>query len=305
MRPLPRTLLTIARDQMGLLTTADLERERYVGRARSAALATGLLVPEHRGVYRITSHQQSFEQRCLAALLAAPDAALSGPTAGRLWNLRGTMTDDVHVLARRTVELEGVHAHRTDLLGDRDVTDRFGLRVLRPARLLADLSWHLDDAALESVLEQMLQRRMLTIGVARSMARRFMGRGRPGSKRLGALLDGRPDWLRPVESDLELRVWRALRSAGHDLARQVTVPLDGGDTIRFDLADPSVRFGVEIDHVTWHGGRLDVQADKRRDRAALRLGWTTARVTDEDVVQRIDATVAELAAILERLRQAA
>lgn len=305
MRPIPRTLLTIARDQHGLLTAADLERDRFVGRVRTDALRAGLLVPEHRGVYRIASHPTTFEQRCLAALLAAPDAALSGPTAGRLWNLRGTMTDDVHVIARRTIQLDGVHAHRTDLLGARDVVDRFGLRVLRPSRLLCDLAWHLDDLALESVLEQMLQRRMVTIRSVRSMARRFITRGRPGSRRLGALLDGRPDWLRPVDSDLELRVWRALRGAGFELARQVVVPLDGGHLARWDLADPLLRVGIEIDHVTWHGGRLDVQADKRRDRAMLRMGWTTVRVSDDDVTQRFPETISDLVAILTRCKDEA
>jgi very-short-patch-repair endonuclease len=303
MRPLPRKLLTIARDQHGLITTADLERERFVGRARMAALESGLLVPVHRGVYRVGTHTGSFEQRCLAALLAAPDAALAGPTAGRIWNLRHISTDDVHVLAKRAIQLDGVHPHRTDLLGQHDVTVRFDMRVLRPPRLLCDLAWHLDDRTLESVFEQMLDRKMLTLRSARSAARRFTARGRPGSRRLGGLLDSRADWLKPVDSDLELRVWRSLAQLGYDLDRQVMVTLDDGGTVRLDLGIVDLKLGIEVDHVTWHGGRLDAQGDKRRDRMLTRLGWTVVRVTDEDVEQRLATTIDDLVAIIERLTE--
>ena len=104
------------------------------------------------------------------------------------------------------------------------------------------------------------------------------------------MLDSRRDWLKPVDSDLELRVWRGLADRGHQLSRQVTVRLDTGGTARLDLGDVEMRLGIEVDHVTWHGGRLDAQSDKRRDRLLLRLGWTVVRVTDEDIEQRFVAT---------------
>jgi very-short-patch-repair endonuclease len=245
-------------------------------------------------VYRIASHADSYEQRCLAACLAAPDAALSGPTAGRLWGLRKVFTDDVHLIARRTVKLSGVATHKTDLLGSFDVTERHGFRLLRPGRLFCDLAWHLDESSLESVLEQMLDRGLLSIAGARAAARRFVARGRPGSVRLVRVLDSRPDWLQPVDSDLELRLWRALGRQGLHLERQYPVLLDSGVTVHLDLADPQAHFGVEVDHVTWHGGRLDTQRDKRRDRELARLGWTVSRVTDDDVDRRLAETVLQI-----------
>lgn len=300
MRPLPRSLISTARGRHGLLTAAELSRERYVGRARAEALDSGIIVPVHRGVYRISSHEVTYHQRCTAALMAAPDAVLSGPTAAQMWNLRRVVTDDVHIIARRSITLAGVHAHRTDFLRAGDVTERARLTVLRPARLLCDLAWHLDDQALESVLEQMLERQLVTVPLVRDLARLFAGRGRPGSRRLTSLLDGRSDWLRPVDSDLELRLWRALTRRGVELQRQHPVQLDSGRLIRFDLADLSLRIGIEVDHVTWHGGRLVTQADKQRDREAARIGWSVVRVTDADIDHRLDATCDELTAILGR-----
>ena len=70
------------------------------------------------------------------------------------------------------------------------------------------------------------------------------------------------------------------------------------------MAMPELRLGIEVDHVTWHGGRLDVERDKRRDRDLARLGWQVVRVTDGDVEHRLAATVDDLIAIARRRRAA-
>jgi very-short-patch-repair endonuclease len=300
MKPLPRQLIALARHRSGLVTAKELTEHRVVGRTRQEMFETGTLVTVHRGVYRLSSHPETFHQRCHAACLAAPNASISGPTAGRLWQLRKVYTDEIHVIARHAIHLEGVTAHRTDLLGPGDSIVRNGIRTLRPARLLCDLASHLDESNLESVLEQMLDRGMLSIQSARSAAKRFVAPGRPGSLRIGRVLDGRADWLKPADSDLELRVWRSLSARGIRLGRQHPVLLDSGVTVHLDLAAPEILFAVEVDHVTWHGGRLDAQRDKRRDRELARLGWTVVRVTDEDIRVRFDETINELVDIATR-----
>ena len=301
MQQLPRPLLAAVREQLGLLTVEDLHRFGVSRRYRRHLVESGLLIGVHRGVFRFGSHPVTFEQRCLAALLFAPDAVLSGPTAARIWGLRRVMTDDVHVLARRTIHVSTINAHQTDLLRDADVVVHRDLRVLGPARLLCDLAWHLDDAGLESVFEQMLDRRMLSVDVARRAARAFCTRGRPGSVRLTRVLESRAAWLRPADSDLEVRLHRALAAAGLELERQVVVELDSG-VVAIDLADRGLKLGVEVDHVTWHGGRLDAQRDKRRDRELTRQGWTMSRVTDEDIDRRLHETVGQLVEIAALLR---
>lgn len=304
MHDLPRPLLAVARDQLGLVTNDDLHRFGVSKRQRRRLVESGVLIVVHRGVLRFATHPVTFEQRCLAALLFAPDAVLSGPTAARTWGLRKAVTDDVHILARRTIHVTDINAHKTDLLRDEEIAELRGLRVLKPARLLCDLAWHLDDAGLESAFEQMLDRRMLTVDTARRAARAFCSRGRPGSVRLARVIESRADWLRPADSDLELRLHRALAAAGLELERQVMVELDSG-VIAIDLADRRLCFGIEVDHVTWHNGRLDVQRDKRRDRELTRRGWTMSRVTDQDVDQRLGETVEQLVAIAAMLRHRA
>lgn len=304
MHDLPRPLLAIARDQHGLVTADDLDRLGIGRNHRRRLVSSGFLVRVHRGVFRFATHPVTFEQRCLAALLFAPDAVLSGPTAARVWGLRKVATDDVHILARRTLHVTDINAHQTDLLRDADIIVQNGLRVLRPARLYCDLAWHLDDATLESVLEQMLDRRMLSVQTARRAVRAFCTRGRPGSVRAARVIESRSEWLRPADSDLELRLHRALTAAGLELERQVLVELDSG-VVAIDLADRALRLGIEVDHVTWHNGRLDVQRDKRRDRQLTQRGWTMARVTDADIDQRLGETVDQLVGIWRMLRHRA
>lgn len=297
MQPIPRSLIAQAREQHGLLTLADLAGAGFSERQRRRYVADGQLTKIHRGVFRVASHSDSFEQRCLAACLAAPDGALSGPTAGRLYGLRKCNGNDIHFISRHKLELVGVVAHRTNLLVDGDIQQRGALRLLRPARLACDLARFLDDDDLESVIEQMLDRKLIRLATVRDLARDFIRSGRDGAARLARVLDARPGWRRPVDSDLELLLLRSLHAAGLDLIPQFPVLLDEGRRVYLDLADPTLRFGVEVDHVTWHGGRLDAQRDKARDRSLMRLGWITPRVTDDDIRLRLAATTDQLVAI--------
>ncbi len=104
----------------------------------------------------------------------------------------------------------------------------------------------------------------------------------------------RPAWQKPADSGLEVEVLRALREHGLDLVQQHPLKLLNGSMIHFDAADPDIKWGIEIDHVTWHGGRFDAQYDKTRDRAARRLGWQVDRVTDQECRTDLAAVVREL-----------
>jgi very-short-patch-repair endonuclease len=61
-----------------------------------------------------------------------------------------------------------------------------------------------------------------------------------------------------------------------------------------DGAIPDIRWAIEIDHVTWHGGRLDAQRDKGRDRQLRRIGWQVDRVTDQEVRDDFAGVITEL-----------
>jgi very-short-patch-repair endonuclease len=304
--PLPAEVLGQARVQYGLVTRAQLDDAKVSTRHRTYLFDGRFLVPMHKGVYRLGSHDVGFEQACLGACLAVPELVVSGPSAGKLHKLRNMPTGSVHLLtSERTVRLSGVVTHLTTLLTPADwMTRDDGIRLLRPVRLAADLARFLDDHDLESAIEQMIDRGLVSVPALYACGRRLAERGRDGSRRFARVLDGRPAWNRPKDSDLEVRLFRALSEQGVVLEPQVSIDLGGGRSLRLDGADRTRRFGVEVDHVTWHGGRLAAQRDKWRDRQLMRMDWVVARVTDEDLEQRFGSTVAELVEIY-RLRRVA
>lgn len=302
MNQIPRAALAFARRHHGLVTTDQLTAAGMADRSRRRLLTDGLLVPVHQGIYRLSSHEPTFEQRCVAACLAVPHGMLSGPTAGRVHGLRKCVTDDIHIISTRAILIDGIHGHRSNFLVPSDSVERGTLRILRPARLVCDLAIYLSDADLESVIEQVLDRRMTSLSTLRGIAAGFIASGRNGSRRLARVLNSRPDWNKPPESDLELRVLRALAARGVHLTPQYNVELDGGRVVRLDMADPTIRLAVEVDHANWHADRFQVQRDKQRDRALIRLGWTVLRVTDRDIEHRFASTIDELVAVAEQLR---
>jgi very-short-patch-repair endonuclease len=185
---------------------------------------------------------------------------------------------------------------RTSMLLPADVVHREdGIRLTTPPMTVFGCAAHLDDLDLTSMVEDCLRRRLFTMPTLLDVGRRVVAPGRAGSARFTRVVSSRPGWLRPADSHLEVVLFDALGRAGiPGLVRQHPLVLPGGRPIRFDVASPALRWGVEVDHVAWHGGRLDVHKDKARDRAAHRCGWQVDRVTDIDVVHDLDATVAEL-----------
>lgn len=304
--PVPASLLAHAREQYGLVTLAQLNQAGVSRRRRTQYLRGQFLVPVHQNVFRLGSHDVDFEQSCLAACLALPDFVVSGPSAGRLLALRRIPTGPVHVAGRRRgAALRDVVVHHTTVLPDGDwTTRRDGIRVLRPVRLAVDLARFLDDHDLESVIEQLIDRGLVSVPALHGCGRRLAVTGRDGIRRFARVLDVRPAWNKPKDSDLEVRLFRDLAKHGIVLEPQVRIDLGGGVRLHLDGADRSLRFGVEVDHVTWHGGRLAAQRDKWRDRQLMRIDWVVARVTDEDLEQRFNATIADLIEI-HRRRQAA
>lgn len=263
----------------------------------------GLLERVHRQVYIIRSSPLTFMARCVAACAAHPDLVITGLSAGRIWELRKlglpleppageVLTATAPV--RGAPSLSGVRIRRSNDLRLSDLVRRDdGIRVATPARTWFDLGAQVGDRAFESITEQVIDR-YCTVPTLWATRRRLAGRGRDGAARVNRVLDARPAWHKPADSDLEVRVLRALRDRGLDLVPQHRLALRNGSVAFIDAADPLLRWGVEVDHVTWHGGRFDAQADKARDRQAGLLGWRIERVTDDEVARNLEAVADEL-----------
>lgn len=302
---LPRELSASIARRHGLVTIEELRIARVPDHAIRRAVTAGTIARIHAGVYRFTTTPLTFEARCAAACLADPDALITGPAAARLWEFRHVFRPDEPIVAvphDRTPLHTGVLLRRTNVIDACDRVERpDAIRVASPARTWFDCARDLDDVRFEKLTEWVLDHHA-SIPTLWSTRRRLNQRGRPGLARVNRVLSQRATWQKPAGSGLEVDVLNALRRRGlHGLVQQHPIRLPDGSVVHPDGALPRIRWAVEIDHVTWHGGRSDAQRDKGRDRKLRRVGWQVDRVTDQELAADFDGTIAELVDLV-RLR---
>ena len=291
----------------GIVTVAELRADGMSSKAIKLLLLHGTLVRLHHGVLRIATSPDTFESRCVAACRADRQVVISGTAAARLWEFRHVFRQETPIALvahDRTPITSGVLLRRTNRLDAGDAVERDdGIRVATPPRAWFDCARDLDDERFERLTEWVLDRHSSTPTLWQ-LTSRMSTRGRPGLARVHRVLSQRSDWQKPAGSGIELKVLKALERAGlPTLVRQHPLRLPNGVVIHPDGADPRVRWAVEVDHVTWHGGRFDAQRDKGRDRGARRIGWQVDRVTDQELSDDFAGAIADLVD-LHRLRVA-
>lgn len=264
------------------------------------ALASGALVPVHRGVYRARGANVTFEQSVIAACLAARGVA-SHATAAVLWEMRGWRSGavEVTVAGRRRPELAGVRGHCTDRFDRGDVARRGAIPLTSPARTLFDLGTVGPPQAVESAIEDSLHRGLVTRRQLEAVLARLGHQGRRGSAALRTFLADRDPAVAPTESVLEDAFVRLLREAGLPApARQHPVRAPGGRELRIDFAYPSHRLAIELDGRRWHSARADVERDRSKSNLLAALGWRLLRFGWSDVHDRGAVVVGAVAGML-------
>lgn len=300
MRHLPPDLADLIARRHGVVTRDELLDHGWSRHRTEQAVHDDELVVCHPGVYRLRTSPSTFESDCVAACLADPALVVTGPAAARLWGFRHIRHGGPPIVLSdhdRNPISGGVVVRRTNVLDESDRIRRpDGIVVASPVRTWFDCGRAVGDETFEAVTEWVLDRHGATVPDLWAMVRRMSARGRPGLARVRRVMSQRSDWQRPAGSKLELRVLKALRAAGlPELVRQHPIRLPTGVVIHPDGAVPSIRWAIEIDHVTWHGGRADSQRDKGRDRGLRRIGWQVDRVTDQELRVDFNRTIREIA----------
>jgi very-short-patch-repair endonuclease len=300
MGTISRTLAATIAARHGTVTHTQLLTDGLTHHAVRRLVTDGFLVVRHKHVYRLATSSDTFESRCAAACAADATVFVGGVAAARLWEFRHVWRPDVpYILVAhdRTPITSGVVLRRSNVIAAEDVVERDdGIRVASPPRAWFDCARDLSDERFERLTEWVLDHHA-TVPTLWRTARRLQARGRPGAGRVKRVMQARDDWQKPAGSGLELRVLKALEARGIRLERQHPVRLANGAVIHPDGADPRIRWALEIDHVTWHGGRLDAQYDKTRDRQARLVGWQVDRVTDQELAEDFDRVIDQLVAL--------
>jgi very-short-patch-repair endonuclease len=303
-----RSVVRVAELRNDLVTSAQLHQLGLDNDKIKRAVAAGRLTRIRRGLFTTGHLPLSSEQRGVAACLAVPDGVLSHTTAAATHGLRGIPTKWVEITVPhgRKPSVAGVRVHRSNRMPSEHVVELpNGLRITTVARTLFDLADVVDGPALRSVIEDALNRSLVTIEELEHVAATMCGRGRPGSFVFGGLVDRRPAEGPAAQSVGELTLADALTERGIEVVRQHPVVLPSGRKAHIDLAVPSLRLSIEVDHPTWHATPDALQSDHARDLGLVLLGWVQVRFTTDDVELRLASCLAAIEQLTHRRRSEA
>lgn len=293
----------------GVASIAQLEDcgvNRHVIRKLEAIGSLELVL---QGAYRTPSVELDELGRCAAVCVAHPQAVISGPTAGRLWNFRKLPRDKrVHVIVpphSQPTRSKWVVPYRTSAIHRRDIVERaHGIRLTTRERTAYDLARLVSSVDLTSIIEQAMHDGQLTNDEMVAVATDWLSPRRSWARRFVEILERRGSG-RPAESHYEFVLGETLLNVGvKGLERQHHIELPGYGAARFDLAVPSLKWAIEVDVFPTHRESAGIAADSRRDAAANMIGWLVSRVSESQFGAALPATVEMLRAIyLDRLRR--
>ena len=288
----------------GVAPTATLRTVGFSTAGIQRLVRDELIVPILPGVYRSTAVPDGPLQLMAAVCAADAEAAIGFTTAGRHFGYRKMGVDErVHALVphAHTPTWPNVVIHRCRTIDDVDITldGDDGIRYTSPPRTVLDCAGVIGHESTESVVEQVLRDKSVTIATLMSTATRLYHHSRPGAKVLSDVLQSRPIWRQAARSELERMFRAAIEAHGLPMPRvneKVTLP--DGTVIEVDLTWLAWSLAGEVDHPFWHDGAAETHRDKRRDRKLLTMGIETMRFTDIDVEASLDESLADLEAVL-------
>ncbi|MEZ5183298.1 MAG: hypothetical protein R2702_15720 [Acidimicrobiales bacterium] len=277
-----RALVALTRRQHGLITRAQALAAGGSDGAIGRRIARGAWSRMRAGVYAIGAPPSTWEQRAMAAVLAAgPDAWASHRTAARLWGLvERSGPIELVVPDERRVRLEGVVAHRSRHLTRADRSSRDGIACTTLPRTIVDASASAGERLVGRWVDLGIRDHGLSITSVAGRASELAGPGRRIPPSLVAALALRSDGHDPGRSALEARVIEALARAGLPAPeRQWRFERADGRHGFLDLAYPGALLAIELDGWAEHGLRSAFDADRVRGNEVVLAGWRLLRFT--------------------------
>jgi hypothetical protein len=294
---------------LGLFTNEQLEVLGVSRQQRRTLLRKGVLIRIGGGVVRHAAYPRRWEQRVLAAVLAAGAGAVaSHMSAAALWRFDGVAQAsapiEVTVARQRCPRAVPGTVHRSLDLGPADIEPRQLIPRTTAARTLLDIAPRLDPCQLEAALDDAERRGLTWRPHLRWRIDELRRCGRAGVPALSDVLDrteGRP----LGDSWLEQAGIRLIVGSGLPVPRvQVKQRKAGGGIARVDLLWDDARLLAELAGHGSHATRRRRQSDAER---AARLGledWQVIEFTYEDVVERPGYVVDMIRAYLRKADQA-
>jgi very-short-patch-repair endonuclease len=294
-----RALAAIAALQDGLFGRADCRSAGMSNKVLARRVKQEQYLERHPGVFQAATSPWTFQAQERAALMAAgPLAMLSHDSAALRWKLLTDIKDaEVWItlpFKHPYLRLEGVNVVRSrHVKGIR--RSREGWPLSQPARTWVDLGRSRTAEQLEGALATGLQRKIMTLAeINRALDQ---SHHKAGTELVRQVL---PHFDEAWESSLSAQFARLMLAAAISLVPGHKIrDRSSGDILAIlDFADVERRIAFEVDGWYYHGSKIQQQADKKRDRMLLRLGWVTVRFTTDDILHHPERVVAEVRALL-------
>jgi hypothetical protein len=284
-----RVLARIGGTAHGVVTRVELLAAGVTRAEIKRRLASGSLIREYPGVYRVGHRAPNLEARYLAAVRACGEKALlCGMAAGYLFGAIKGLAPPPEVTAPARRRVRGVKTRRL-AVEPRDAIRFRGIPVTTLPRTLVDLAAVLDlDDLARACHEAGVRYGTTPAQVAAVLRRRPKS---PGAAKLRLILDGD---AAVTLSRLERRFLALLREAGLPLPK-INRPA-GSKYV--DCRWPERSLTIELDSYRYHHSRHAWEQDRRREREARARGDEFRRYTWGDVFERSAQTLAELRALL-------
>jgi hypothetical protein len=295
-----RQINQLAAAQGGIVRTEQALECGMSARQVQYRVQTGTWARLFRGVFRIFDMADT-RDRLRAAVAALPTATVSHQSAAEIHAIpsvrRGLAVVTVHT--QTTHAFPAVKVHRNHDLDPSHVMTRDGLPVTTVCRTIIDLAAVLTASHVESIVDDLLAAKRLTVPELGEAVALVSRRGKPGSTSLHELLALRRDEPDPSATPLERRGFEVLHDGGLPAPiREYRMPWN--ESHRFDAAYPEARLAIEWDSRRWHTQVSAFETDRRRDRQAAAHGWRVLRFTWQDVSSRSADVVNTVRRALER-----
>ena len=280
-----RSAAALAEVQHGVISRWQALEQGMSRHAVAALVTGGTWEPMYRAVFRLAGSERTLEQTLTAACLAAgPGAVASHRSAAYLFGLPGVPRwVEVTVPLPGQRRVEGLLMHRSRL-EPADYTGANGIPVTSVARTLIDLAGCVGEERLARLLDHALVNRLVRRAELAERAGALGRAGRKGAGVLGALLEARPESQRPMGSEFEGKLFRALKAARLPLPiPQYRVVVPGGHERFLDFAYPEVRLAIEADSYLWHASREAWEKERERNNDLVALGWSFLPLTWDTV----------------------
>jgi very-short-patch-repair endonuclease len=297
-----RAVGSLASSQQGIASRDQLRGLGLSDRGISDAAARGWLRPVFHGVFAVGHEHLTVNARMLAATMACGEGSVvSHGTAAWVLGLRKWRPKEVEVIAPVEAgrKIAGIRRRFVPPPVGGEVWRRHGVLLTSPARTMVDCAGILDTRGVTEMIEQAAVEGLLDVV---TIDRVLDGPRRRGTKKL---LRAVAPWRRyrrgiKIRSRMEAKLLPLLTEAGLPIPRTNAKLRLAGKVFEVDFLWREQKLVVETDGGRFHDNPAAGERDSERNHALADAGYRLPRLGWEDLRDRPEETMAEIARLLLR-----